>query len=122
MGAWDGPDPPILRLRSRPSEIPDRQDVFVVAAGRVVDPGGHPERIDDHRMGTASQERGDFWSGSILERSRWCGMRNRSYAISAITEHAPCLTGLPSRQVGEDPTCQGPTEPTRPAPGRPDGG
>ena len=43
-----------------------------------------------------------------------CGIGQ--YAISAITEHAPCLTGLPSRQVGEDPTCQGPTESTRPAP------
>ena len=49
-------------------------------------------------------------------------MRNRSYAISAITEHAPCLTGLPSRQVGEDPTCQGPTESTRPAPSSLTGG
>ena len=32
-----------------------------------------------------------------MRGSGCCGMRNRSYAISAITEHAPCLTGLPSR-------------------------
>lgn len=56
------PTPLILRLRSRPSEIPDRQDVFVVAAGRVVDPGGHPERVNDPGMGTPSREPGDFWS------------------------------------------------------------
>lgn len=62
MGAWMVPTPLILRLRSRPSEIPDRQDVFVVAAGRVVDPGGHPERVDDPGMGTPSREPGDFWS------------------------------------------------------------
>jgi hypothetical protein len=52
------PTPLILRLRSRPSEIPDRQDVFVVAAGRVVDPGGHPERVDDTGVGTSSREPG----------------------------------------------------------------
>ena len=57
-----------------------------------------------------------------MRGSGCCGMRNQSYAISAITEHAPCLTGLPSRQVGEDPTCQGPTESTWPAPSSLTGG
>ena len=56
-GDWMVPTPLILRLRSRPSEIPDRQDVFVEAAGRVVNPGGHPERVDDRGMAPAV---GDF--------------------------------------------------------------
>jgi hypothetical protein len=69
MGAQMVPTPLILRLRSRPSEIPDRQDVFVVAAGRVVDPGGHPERVDDPGMGTPSREPGDSWSVGHREES-----------------------------------------------------
>src|SRR5258707_148469 len=88
------PTPLILRLRSRPSEIPDRQDVFVVAGGRVVDTRGHPERVDDPGTGTPSREPDDFLErrapGRATSSRRWRKRRARPTCGRRV---CPALSG-----------------------------
>ena len=67
----------------------ERDALVREASGALV---GRCWRCSPCFRGSRSARRGVF-----SKSSGCCGMRNRSYAISAITEHAPCLTGLPSR-------------------------